>query len=602
MAKELISRDQVQEENTWNLKDLYANNQLWEDDLQLISNKLEEIKAFEGKVCTSADNLFRVLELSAFISEKLEYAFEYAARLFDQDQGNTEHQAMSQRMYTVYATAASETAFVDPEILACDQETLEHFFAEKKELELYRKLIEEIQRLKSHTLSAEMEKLVAMTTEMSHTASEVYEAFTNVDMTFGTVHDELGQEVLLTQGRFVPMLMSTDRKVRREAFTSYYATFKKYLNTLAACYNGQVKQQIFYSKARGYSSNLEAAVDANNVSPQVYDNLIATVNANVDKLHRYVSLRKKCLGVDQLHMYDIYTPMIADAAKPVSYSQAKDTIVEALSVLGEDYVALVKEGLEGRWIDVYENQGKQSGAYSSTAYGCHPYMLLNYSDTLDDMFTLIHEMGHSLHSHYSNTAQPYIYSGYKIFVAEVASTCNEILLLEYLLKNCTDKKEKAYLLNHYLDSFKGTVYRQTQFAEFEKTTNEMVEKGESLNAENLSAIYKEINERYYGPDMISDDEIAYEWARIPHFYYNFYVYQYATSFCAAVAIADRILQEGDSAVSDYKKFLSSGCTDAPVELLKIAGVDLTTAAPIQAALDKFDKIIGQLENLVDELD
>ena len=597
MAKELIRRDQVKEEDTWNLKDLYESDELWEQDLQLITDKLDEIAAFEGKVCASADNLLKVLKLSAFISEKLEYAFEYAARLFDQDQGNTAHQAMSQRMYTLYAQAAAATAFIDPEILACDQDRLESFFSEKTELELYRKLIAETIRLKDHTLSAEMEKLIAMTSEMSHTASEVYEAFTNVDMTFGRVHDEDGQEVVLTQGRFVPMLMSANREVRREAFTSFYATFKQYLSTIAACYNGQVKQQIFYSKARGYKSNLEAAVDANNVSPQVYENLITSVNANVDKLHRYVALRKKCLGVDQLHMYDIYTPMVADAAKPVSYSQTKETICQALSVLGDDYVSLVKEGLNGRWIDVYENQGKQSGAYSSTAYGCHPYMLLNYSDTLDDMFTLIHEMGHSLHSHYSNAAQPYIYAGYKIFVAEVASTCNEILLLEYLLKNCSDKKEKAYLLNHYMDSFKGTVYRQTQFAEFEKITNEIVERGESLNAENLSALYKEINERYYGPDMISDDEIAYEWARIPHFYYNFYVYQYATSFCAAVAIADRILNEGDKAVADYKKFLSSGCTDAPVELLKIAGVDLTTPAPIEAALAKFGKIIDEFEAL-----
>ena len=598
MAKELQTRDQVREEDTWNLKDLYESDELWEADLALIEDKLDEIRAYEGKVCDSAENLLAVLSISAFVSEKLEYAFNYASRLFDQDQGNMAHQAMSQRMFSLMASVAAATAFVDPEVLATSQDVLESFFAEKKELELYRKQIAEIQRLKNHTLSAEMEKLVAMTAEMSHTASEVYEALTNVDMTFGTVHDENGDEVMLTQGRFVPMLMSADRRVRKEAFQSFYATFKQYLNTISAAYSGEVKQHIFHSRARGYASNLEAAVDANNVSPQVYDNLVATVNANVDKLHRYVALRKKCLGVDELHMYDIYTPMIADAAKPVTYKEAQKTICKALAVLGDDYVALLKEGFANRWIDVYENQGKQSGAYSATAYGCHPYMLLNYSDTLDDMFTTAHEMGHSMHSHYSNSAQPYIYSGYKIFVAEVASTCNEILLLEYLLKNCTDKKEKAYLLNHYLDSFKGTVYRQTQFAEFEKMTNEMVENGQSLNADNLSDLYKEINERYYGPDMISDDEIAYEWARIPHFYYNFYVYQYATSFCAAVAIAERILTEGESAVAQYKKFLSSGCTDAPVELLKIAGVDLTTPAPIQAALDKFGHIIDELEALV----
>ncbi|MBR6003326.1 MAG: oligoendopeptidase F family protein, partial [Lachnospiraceae bacterium] len=319
---------------------------------------------------------------------------------------------------------------------------------------------------------------------------------------------------------------------------------------------------------------------------------------NLDTLHRYVSLRKKCLGVDELHMYDIYTPMIKDAAKEVPYEEAQVTIKKALAVLGDDYVALLDEAFKNRWCDVYENKGKRGGAYSSCAYGTHPYMLLNYNNSLDAMFTTAHEMGHSMHSWFSNQAQPFLYSDYKIFVAEVASTCNEILLLEYLLKNCTDKKEKAYLLNHYLDSFKGTVYRQTQFAEFEMLTNEMQEKGDSLNAENLCALYKEINEKYYGKDMISDEEISYEWARIPHFYYNFYVYQYATSFCAAVAIANRILKEGEPAVKEYKKFLSSGCTDAPVELLKIAGVDLTTGAPIDSALEKFGQIIDELEALV----
>ncbi|MBR5356840.1 MAG: oligoendopeptidase F, partial [Lachnospiraceae bacterium] len=427
---------------------------------------------------------------------------------------------------------------------------------------------------------------------------EIYEAFTNVDISYPSIKDENGEEVRITDGRFVHLLESSDRRVRKDTFEAYYATYKKYLNTLAATYASEVKVRIFNSKLRGYSSNLEAAVDKNNVSPTVYKNLVESVNRNISKLHRYVSLRKKCLGVSELHMYDIYTPMIKDAAKEVPYEEAQEIIKKALAVLGDDYVALLDEAFKNRWCDVYENKGKRGGAYSSCAYGTHPYMLLNYNNSLDAMFTTAHEMGHSMHSWFSNQAQPFIYSDYKIFVAEVASTCNEILLLEYLLKNCTDKKEKAYLLNHYLDSFKGTVFRQTQFAEFEMLTNEMQEKGESLNAENLCALYKEINERYYGKDMISDEEISYEWARIPHFYYNFYVYQYATSFCAAVAIAERILKEGEPAVKEYKKFLSSGCTDAPVELLKIAGVDLTTGAPIDAALSKMGEIIDELEALV----
>lgn len=598
MAKELITRDQVRIEDTWNLKDMYEDDSLWEEDLRLIKEKAEEIVKYQGRVCESGANLLTVLELEAFVSEKIEYAYNYAARLFDEDQGNTAHQSMTQRMMMLMAQLGSQLSFVDPEILSCDSDVLDSYYKEVPALELYKKAIKEIQRLKEHTLTAEMEKVVAMTAEMSATPNEVYEAFTNVDVKYPSIMDENGEEAVLTGGRFVPFLMSADRRVRKDAFVAYYDTMKSYVNTFAAIYNGEVKQRVFTSRVRGYASNLEAAVDANNVSPQVYDNLISTVNANLDKLHAYVSLRKKCLGLDELHMYDIYTPMIADVAKKVTYKEAQETICQALSVLGDDYVALLKEGFANRWIDVYENQGKQSGAYSATAYGCHPYMLLNYNDTFDDMFTTAHEMGHSMHSYYSNSTQPYIYSNYKIFVAEVASTCNEILLLEYLLKNCTDKKERAYLLNHYLDSFKGTVYRQTQFAEFEKTTNEMVENGEGLNAENLSNLYKEINAKYYGPDMINDDEIAYEWTRIPHFYYNFYVYQYATSFCGAVAIADMILTEGEPAVARYKKFLSSGCTDAPVELLKIAGVDLTTPAPIEAALKKMGDIVKELETLV----
>ncbi len=599
MAKELKTRDQVRVEDTWDLTDMYADKEAWEADLKFIDEKLEEAAKLEGKVCDSAENLLAIMEIEAAVGEKLDLAYNYAERLFDQDQGNTAHQAMAQKMHGVYAKVSAALSFIAPEIQACDMDTIEQYMSDRKELELYRIAFREIFRLKDHTLTAEMEKLVAQTEEMSNTPSEVYSAFTNVDLTFPAVKDEHGEETVLTNGRFVPMLMSTDRRVRKETFEAYYGRLKEYLNTFAAVYNGEVKQHIFNARVRKYGSNLEAAVDVNNVDPLVYENLVRTVNANLDKLHAYVSLRKKCLGLDELHMYDIYTSMIPDATRTVPYEEAQKTICEALAVLGEDYVALLNQGFQNRWIDVYENKGKRGGAYSAGSYGCHPYMLLNYTDTFDDMFTTAHEMGHSMHSYYSNEAQPFIYSQYKIFVAEVASTCNEILLLEYLLKNCTDKKEKAYLLNHYLDSFKGTVFRQTQFAEFEKITNEMVEGGENLNAENLSALYKEINERYYGPDMISDEGIAYEWARIPHFYYNFYVYQYATSFCAAVAIADKILTEGAPAVARYKKFLASGCTDAPVELLKIAGVDLTTPAPIEAALEKMGRIVEELKALVE---
>ena len=546
----------------------------------------------------SAEKLLAALELGARAEQKIDLAFNYAERLFDQDQKNTEHQAMSQKMYGVVTDYQSRTAFVVPEILAADKATLAQYFAEKKELELYRGLVDEILRTKEHVLSAEMEKLVAMTGEMAQTPEQVYSIINNADLIYPEIEDENGEKVRLSHGNFVPFEESGDRRVRKDAFEAFYSIYKQFAGTIAGLYNGQVKQQIFYAKARNYASTLEAAVDANNVPAKVYRNLVETVNANMDKMHRYVKLRKKCLGVDELHMYDVYTPMIADAAKKVSYDEAKETVLKALAPLGEDYVATVKEGFENRWIDVYENEGKRSGAYSAGAFGTHPYVLLNYNDTLDNMFTLAHEMGHAMHSWYSNANQPYIYSQYKIFVAEVASTCNEILLMEYLLANTTDKKERAYLLNHYLDSFKGTVYRQTMFAEFEMKSNQMAEAGESLNAENLCKLYYGLNQKYFGEDMVSDPQIAYEWARIPHFYYNFYVYQYATSFSAAVAIAHGILEEGAPAVERYKKFLSGGCSMSPVDLLKQVGINMEEPKPIQDALDVFGKVLDEIETLI----
>ena len=595
MANELPKRSEVKVEDTWKLSDMFESDAAWEEELNQIKKKSEDLVCMEGKVGESASSLLKVMDLSAELDERISLAFNYAERLYDEDTGNNAHQAMVAKIMSLYADLGSKTAFVDPEVLAIDEKKLEDFYKEEPKLELYRKFIDEILRVKAHRLSTEMEKLVALTMEMSQTPSETFSLFSNADMTFPEIKDEDGQTVRLSHGRFVPMLESADRRVREDAFKQYYSEYKKYLNTYASLYNGQVKQQIFYAKARNYESTLVASVDANNVSPVVYHNLVDTVNKNLDKLHRYVKLRKKYLGVDELHMYDIYTPMLPDVAKKYTFDEAKAIVLKALEPLGAEYVAKVKEGFENRWIDVYENQGKRSGAYSAGAYGTHPYVLMNFNGSLDNVFTLIHEMGHAMHSYYSNENQPYIYSQYKIFVAEVASTCNEILLLEYLLKNTTDEKERLYLLNHYLDMFKGTLFRQTQFAEFEMKTNQMVEDGEGLNADNLNRLYHEINAKYYGPDMISDDEIAYEWARIPHFYYNFYVYQYATSFSAAVAIAHDILREGEPVVKRYKEFLSGGCSDAPVALLRKVGVDLESAEPIQAALDVMAEVLDEME-------
>ena len=593
MASELLKRSEVKEADTWNVKDMYPTTEAWENELKVITEIVDKIASYEGSVAATAENLLIVLEHLANAGEKIEKAFNYAERLFDEDQTNTTHQAMSAKVYSLYAAMGSKTAFADPEIIAASDETLEAFYKELPALELYRKQIAEIRRMKEHCLSAEMEKLLAMTAEMSQTPADTFSILNNADLVFPEIEDENGEKVRITHGRYGQFLQSADRRVRKDAFENLYQTYKQFLNTSASLYCGNVKQQVFHAKARKYTSSLECAVDANNVSSSVYHNLIDTVNKNLDKMHQYVSLRKKCLGVEELHMYDIYTPMIADVAKKISFEEAKETVLKALAPLGEDYVNKVKEGFENRWIDVYENQGKRSGAYSAGAYGCHPYVLLNYNGTLDDMFTLAHEMGHAMHTYYSNANQPYIYAGYKIFVAEVASTCNEAILMQYMLKNTDDEKKKRYLLNHFFEQFKGTLYRQTMFAEFEMEAHAKAEHGEVLSAESLCAMYKKLNEKYFGPDMVIDDEIALEWARIPHFYTPFYVYQYATGYSAAIAISTKILAGDEQVIAGYRKFLSGGSSMHPIELLKLCGIDMTRPDVVQEALDVFGELLKQ---------
>ena len=600
MARELARRSEVREEDTWNLGDLYPSGEAWEEDLEKILQLTADLVSLEGKVGESAESLFRALKDFSEIERLSERTMNYAQRLYDEDTGNTEHQAMSARVMGIYAQAGSETAFLDPELIAIPEETLDAFYLEKPELKEYRNYLTELRRKREHMLDAAREKLLAMTLEMCQTPSETYSLLNNADMQFPEIVDENGDTVRITHGRFIRLLESGDRQVRRQAFEKYYATYRQFLNTCASLYDGQVKQQIFHARARKYDSTLEAAVDRNHVPVKVYLNLIDTVNEHLDTLHRYVKLRKRCLGVKELHMYDIYTPMVSDVAKKISFEEAKETVLKALAPLGEDYLKVLREAFANRWIDVYENQGKRSGAYSAGAYGTHPYVLLNYGGSLDDMFTLAHEMGHAMHSYYSDQSQPFLDSQYKIFVAEVASTCNEVLLLEYLLAHTQDKKEKAYLLNHYLDMFKGTLFRQTQFAEFELESNRMLERGEGLNAGNLSELYLELNKKYYGEDMVSDPEIAYEWARIPHFYYEFYVYQYATSFAAAVSIAHEILEKGQEMTGRYREFLSSGCSKEPVELLKMVGVNMETPEPIKEALQVMDGVLDHMEELLFE--
>ena len=556
------------------------------------------IASYQGKLSDGAENLLALMKANEEQTLLIGAIYGYAHMREDQDTANSKYQAMKQRAMSAYVDSAEKSAFMSPEILELSDEKLEEYYKACPDLDRYKRLIREIRRLKDHMLSSEMEQLLASAGEVKDASQKAYGMLSNADLKFPSVKDSEGKEVTLSNGRFVPTQMSKDRALRKASFEAFYGRYEEFNNTWAAMYDGEVKGRIFEAKARKYNSAFEAAVDGNDVSPAVCDSLFESIHDNMDKMHRYVSLRKKLLGVDELHMYDVYVPMLADFDMKVTYDEAKELSLKALKPLGDDYLEVVKEAYENRWIDVVENEGKRGGAYSSGVYGVHPYMLLNYNDTLDDVFTLVHEMGHSMHTWYSEKAQTVIDSDYKIFVAEVASTTNEVLLYHYMKDNAKSKEEKAFIINHFLDSFKGTMFRQTMFEEFERKTCEMAEAGTPLTAESLYDVYLELNKQYFGKDMISDKEIGWEWCRIPHFYYNFYVYQYATSFAAAVAIADRILKEGAPAVEQYKKFLSSGCTQDPVSLLKIAGVDLTTKAPIDAALAVFGEAISEMEEIV----
>ena len=597
MTDKLPKREEVAQELTWRLEDIYDDEAKWEEDLKKVYEVSKTIASYQGKLSDGADTLLALMKANEEQTLLLGAIYGYAHMREDQDTANSKYQAMKQRGMSAYMDAAEKSAFMNPEILELSDEKLEEYYSACPELDRYKRLIREIRRLKDHMLSSEMEQLLASAGEVKDASQKAYGMLSNADLKFPSVKDSEGKEVTLSNGRFVPTQMSKDRELRKASFEAFYGRYEEFKNTWAAMYDGEVKGRIFEAKARKYNSAFEAAVDGNDVSPAVCDSLFESIHDNMDKMHRYVSLRKKLLGVDELHMYDVYVPILPDFDMKVTYEEAKELSLKALKPLGEDYLDVVKEAYENRWIDVIENEGKRGGAYSSGVYGVHPYMLLNYNDTLDDVFTLVHEMGHSMHTWYSEKAQTVIDADYKIFVAEVASTTNEVLLYHYMKDNAKSKEEKAFIINHFLDSFKGTMFRQTMFEEFERKTCEMAEEGTPLTAEALYDVYIGLNKQYFGEDMISDKEIGWEWCRIPHFYYNFYVYQYATSFAAAVAIADRILKEGTPAVEQYKKFLSSGCTQDPVSLLKIAGVDLTTKAPIDAALAVFGEAISEMEEI-----
>lgn len=600
MAKntKLPKRNEVEKQFTWAIEDLYASDEQWQKEFDQVKALLPKLAEYQGRLEKSGEILLSFLRLSDEVGRTMERVYVYANQKYHEDTGNAVYQDLSNKANMLSVQVNSSMAFATPEILAIPEETLVQFKAENEELKLYDFYLKDILRLKPHILSAEMESLLADAGEIAEAAESIFSMFNNADVKFPEIKDENGEPVRITHGRYGQLLESNDRRVRKEAFEGVYATFGSFKNTLASAFSANVKQESFFAKTRKYESTLEKALDGANIPVEVYTNLISAVHDNMEQMHRYVTIRKKLLNLPELHMYDLYTPLVQDIKMEIPFEEAKDIVAKGLEPLGLEYRKILEEGYQNRWIDIYENENKRSGAYSWGAYGTHPYVLLNYNETLNNVFTLAHEMGHAIHSYLSDRTQPYVYAGYKIFVAEVASTCNEALLIDYMLKTTEDKKQKAYLINHFLEKFKGTLFRQTMFAEFEMITHRLVEQGESLTADALCKIYHDLNVAYFGKDIVIDPEIDMEWARIPHFYNAFYVYQYATGYSAAIALSRRILTEGKPAVEDYIRFLSSGSSNYPIELLKGAGVDMSTKEPVNQALALFKELLDQMEELM----
>jgi oligoendopeptidase F len=597
-VKQLPKRHEVPEDLTWRLEDIFASDEEWEKEYQSVANEIQKAEQFKGTLIESAERLLEALQYQDKISERTGKLYVYAHMRYDQDTTNTFYQGLDDRAKYLYTQLSSALSFMVPEILSIPEERLKQFIAQNEDLKLYEHALEEITRKRPHVLSAEQEEMLAEASQALNASSQTFGMLNNADLQFPTIKDENGEEVQLSHGRFIQFMQSEDRRVRQDAFKAMYDTYGKFKNTFASTLSGAVKKDNFYAKVRNYESARQAALSENNIPEKVYDNLVETINKHLPLLHRYISLRKKVLGVDELHMYDVYTPLVKESKMKVTYEEAKEYLLKGLAPLGEEYINIVKEGLENRWVDVVENVGKRSGAYSSGTYGTNPYILMNWQDDMNNLFTLVHEFGHSVHSYFTRKYQPYTYGHYSIFVAEVASTCNENLLNDYLLKTVTNEKHRLYLLNHYLDDFRATVFRQTMFAEFEQLIHEKAQRGEALTAELLTKEYYELNKKYFGPDMVVDEEIGLEWARIPHFYYNFYVYQYATGFSAATALSKQILEEGEPAVTRYIDFLKAGCSDYPIEVLKKAGVDMTTSQPIEEACQVFEQRLNELESLL----
>ena len=588
---EVKDRKDIDVKDTWNLESIYANNELWEEDYAALEKDAAEFAKLKGAIEADVSKIPAVLDAYYGLHRRLSKLSVYARMRFDQDTTDSTYQTMSAKIGSLGVKIGAASAFVEPEILSYSKEQLEAAEKENERTAYYGRKIEEMLRGQEHTLDAEKEELLAAAGDMAEAPDDIFSVLMNADMKYPDIVLEDGTHLPLTNSTYISYMESPDRAVREGAFKTLYGQIASLKNTFAAIYRGNLKQAKFYAQSRKYSSARAMYLADSNVPESVYDNLLSAVHEALPMMYRYVAVRKKVLGVDKLHMYDVYTPIVAAQNQTYEFEQA-------LKPMGEDYLSHAREGLENRWIDIYPNKGKKGGAYSWGCYDSQPFILLNYTKNLDSVFTLIHEMGHSIHSYYSITAQDYAYSDYKIFVAEVASTCNECLLMHDLLEKTTDKEQRKYLLNHYLDSFKGTLFRQTMFAEFEKTAHDYCAQGKPLTAEALSQMYLELNQKYFGPDMEKDEEIAYEWMRIPHFYTPFYVYQYATGYSAAVALSAKILKEGKPAVDAYMSFLKGGESKDPIDLLKMAGVDMTTEKPVADALALFGELVAELEALV----
>ncbi len=600
-VKTLPSRSEVKEELTWRLEDIFQTDEEWEKEYSAIQEEISEGEQFKGKLDESAETLYSALEFQSKLSQRMGKLYTYAHMRYDQDTADSHYQAFNARAESLYSKLASVFSYIVPEILAMDENRLKQFLEENKDLQLYQQALDEINLKRGHVLSSEQEALLAEASEVLGASSTTFGMLNNADLVFPVMKDEEGNDVQLSHGNYIQFLESQDRDVREQAFKNVYDTYGKFTNTFASTLSGTIKKDNFYAKARNYDSARQAALSANNIPESVYDNLVSTINKNLHLLQCYIGLRKKVLQVDKLHMYDLYVPLVKEVDMKIKYEEAKDILLEGLKPLGEDYIHILKEGFENRWVDVVENKGKRSGAYSSGTYGTNPYILMNWQDNVNNLFTLAHEFGHSVHSYYTRKSQPYPYGNYSIFVAEVASTCNEALLGDYLQKTTTDKQKRLYLINHYLEGFRGTVFRQTMFAEFEHLIHQKAQNGEALTSDLLTSEYYELNKKYFGEENLHiDKEIGLEWSRIPHFYYNYYVYQYATGFSAATALSQQILDEGEEAVKRYIGFLQAGSSDYPIEVLKKAGVDMTSSEPIEAACKVFEEKLNEMEQLLNE--